>query len=89
LGYDNVSVLAADGYGGWPAHAPYDGIIVTAGAAAVPEPLLAQLKSGGRMVIPVDRQGMGQMLVLIEKGAGGHVRQSDILPVTFVPFTRS
>jgi protein-L-isoaspartate(D-aspartate) O-methyltransferase len=89
LGYDNVSVLAADGYGGWPAHAPYDGIIVTAGAAAVPEPLLAQLKSGGRMVIPVDRQGMGQMLVLIEKGAGGHVRQSDILPVTFVPVTRS
>ncbi|MFO1190117.1 MAG: protein-L-isoaspartate(D-aspartate) O-methyltransferase [Alphaproteobacteria bacterium] len=88
LGYDSVAVRDGDGYGGWPEHAPYDGIIVTAGAADIPEPLLAQLKPGGRMVIPVDHGVYGQVLLLVEKDANGHVRRRDVLPVAFVPFTR-
>jgi len=88
LGYDNVSVHHADGHGGWPARAPYDGIIVTAGAPAVPEPLIAQLKPGGRLVIPIDRPPTGQMLIRIEKDGAGRITRRDILPVAFVPFTR-
>jgi len=84
LGYDNVRVKAGDGNAGWPEHAPYDGIIVTAAAAKVPEALLEQLRNGGRMVIPVDESG-GQELVLIEKSAGGVITERRILPVAFVP----
>ena len=86
LGYANVSVRHGDGYAGWPDRAPFDAVIVTAGADHVPEPLVAQLKPGGRMVIPVGKGD--QELVLIEKGADGRVRQRSVLPVTFVPFTR-
>ena len=86
LGYANVSVRQGDGYAGWPDQAPFDAIIVTAGADYVPPPLVAQLKPGGRMVIPVGKGD--QELVLIEKGGDGRVRQRSILPVTFVPFTR-
>jgi protein-L-isoaspartate(D-aspartate) O-methyltransferase len=88
LGYDRVSLRVADGYGGWPEHAPFDAIIVTAGAPDVPDPLLAQLKPVGRMVIPVDRPPFGQMLVRIVKDQAGRVRRRDLLPVAFVPFTR-
>ncbi len=84
LGYGNVRVKAGDGNSGWPEHAPYDGIIVTAAAAKVPEALLAQLRNGGRMVIPVGESG-GQELVLIEKSASGAVTERDVLPVAFVP----
>ena len=70
LGYRNVSVKAGDGNAGWPEHAPYDGIIVTAAAAKIPEALLAQLRNGGRMVIPVGGSG-SQELILIEKSASG------------------
>jgi protein-L-isoaspartate(D-aspartate) O-methyltransferase len=57
LGYQNVHVRIGDGYQGWPDKAPFDGIIVTAAAPFIPEPLVAQLKAGGKMVIPVDARG--------------------------------
>jgi protein-L-isoaspartate(D-aspartate) O-methyltransferase len=86
LGYGNVSVKAGDGNAGWPEHAPYDGIIVTAAAEKVPAALLAQLRNGGRMIIPVGESGSGsQELVLIEKSAGGALSERSILPVAFVP----
>lgn len=84
LGYDNVTVRAGDGYAGWPEEAPFDGIIVTAAAGAVPKPLLAQLRNGGRMVIPVGSR-LGQNLILIEKSAAGAISESNLLPVAFVP----
>jgi protein-L-isoaspartate(D-aspartate) O-methyltransferase len=84
LGYRNVSVRAGDGNAGWPEHAPYDGIIVTAAATQVPAALLAQLRNGGRMIIPVGTNG-SQELLLIEKSASGVVSERGILPVAFVP----
>jgi len=87
LGYANVSVKLADGYHGWPEHAPYDGILVTAASSSVPPPLIAQLKAGGRMVIPVGTSFFAQELVLIEKGKGGSITTQHILPVRFVPLT--
>jgi protein-L-isoaspartate(D-aspartate) O-methyltransferase len=89
LGYDNVTVRAGDGYEGWPDAAPFDAIIVTAGAADVPPPLLEQLAPGGRMVIPVGDRLRGQELVIIEKDARGRVKRRDVLAVAFVPFTRA
>lgn len=87
LGFRNVAVRHGDGYAGWPEQGPFDSIVVTAGATDVPPPLVAQLKPGGRMVIPV---GAGdQELLLIEKRADGSVRRRSILPVSFVPFTRA
>lgn len=88
LGYDNVEVKVADGYKGWEEHAPYDAIIVTAGAESVPPPLLEQLKEGGRMVIPVGPAFATQSLMLIEKRKGKAVTKN-LMPVIFVPFTRS
>ena len=84
LGYANVIVRAGDGYAGWPEEAPFDGIIVTAAAATVPKPLLAQLRNGGRMVIPVGSR-LGQNLYLIEKSASGEISKRNLLPVAFVP----
>lgn len=84
LGYRNVSVKSGDGNAGWLEHAPYDGIIVTAAAARVPEVLLAQLRNGGRMVIPIGEDG-SQQLVLIAKSASGALSERSILPVAFVP----
>jgi protein-L-isoaspartate(D-aspartate) O-methyltransferase len=88
LGYDNVLVQAGDGYAGWPEHAPFDRIIVTAAADPVPPPLVAQLKPGGRLVIPVGAPAAPQTLVVIEKDAAGRVRARDTIPVAFVPLTR-
>ena len=82
LGYDNVSVRIANGYYGWAEHAPYDKIIMTAAADLIPPPLLAQLKPGGRMVLPAgipDRQA----LILVEKSAAGRLSTREILPVRF------
>ena len=82
LGYDNVKVRVANGYYGWAEHAPYDKIMVTAAPDLIPPPLLAQLKPGGRMVIPTgipDRQA----LVLVEKSAAGSLTTREILPVRF------
>ena len=87
LGYDNVAVRAGDGYHGWPEHAPFDLIVVTAAASHVPPPLIAQLKPGGRMVIPVGSPFLTQNLLLVEKGVDGTVTSRQILPVVFVPLT--
>jgi protein-L-isoaspartate(D-aspartate) O-methyltransferase len=84
LGYHNVSVKAADGNEGWPEHAPFDGIIVTAAARFVPDQLVAQLRTGGRMVIPIGEQ-QRQELILIEKSDDGAIRERSLLPVAFVP----
>jgi len=88
LGYRNITVLSGDGYFGWPPAAPYDAIIVTAAAEHVPPPLLAQLKLGGRMAIPVGRTGWTQNLLLVEKLPDGKILTRNLLPVRFVPLTR-
>jgi protein-L-isoaspartate(D-aspartate) O-methyltransferase len=88
LGYGNVTVRSGDGYAGWPEHAPFDRIIVTAGADHVPQPLIDQLRPGGRMVIPVGRNPDGLQLTLVTKNAQGRVRTRRLLPVSFVPLTR-
>jgi protein-L-isoaspartate(D-aspartate) O-methyltransferase len=82
LGYDNVTVRVANGYYGCPDAAPYDKIIVTAAAELIPPPLLAQLKPGGRMVIPTGIPEK-QTLTLVEKSASGSLATRDILPVRF------
>lgn len=82
LGYENVEVRVANGYYGWPEHAPYDKIMVTAAADLIPPPLLAQLKAGGRMVIPTGIPDK-QALVLVEKSASGSLSTREILPVRF------
>jgi protein-L-isoaspartate(D-aspartate) O-methyltransferase len=88
LGYANVRTRTGDGYAGWPDAAPFDAIMVTAGAPEVPEPLVDQLKAGGRMVIPVGPQWSGQDLLLITKDAAGRVSRRSLLAVRFVPLTR-
>jgi len=87
LGYDNVMVRIGDGYYGWPDQGPFDGIVVTAAASHVPPPLLAQLKPGGRMVIPVGSRFLTQQLLLIVKNADGTLQTRQLLPVMFVPLT--
>jgi protein-L-isoaspartate(D-aspartate) O-methyltransferase len=89
LGYANVEVRAGDGWQGWPEHAPFDAIVVTAAAEEVPPPLLAQLGPGGRMVIPVGGGFFGQQLVVVERDAEGEVEIRDVLPVRFVPLRHS
>lgn len=88
LGYRNVEVRAGDGYKGWEERAPFDAIMVTAGAEEVPPPLIRQLKPGGRMVIPVGPAQSIQHLTLIEKQADGSILTRRVAPVRFVPFTR-
>jgi protein-L-isoaspartate(D-aspartate) O-methyltransferase len=85
LGYTNVHVRAGDGYKGWADAAPFDAIIVTCAPAQVPQPLIDQLKDGGRMVIPVGRSWK-QELVLLRKRSG-KLEQQAVLPVVFVPMT--
>lgn len=87
LGYANVNVHIGDGYGGWPKHAPYDGIIVTAAAPFIPRPLKDQLKPGGRLVIPVGLPYMHQELLLVEKDMSGQTAVQSVLGVAFVPLT--
>ena len=82
LGCDNVEFRVANGYYGWPEHAPYDKIMVTAAADLIPPPLLAQLKPGGRMVIPTGIPDK-QALILVEKSASGSLATREILPVRF------
>ena len=86
LGYDNIETKAGNGFDGWPEHAPYDGIIVTAAATHIPRPLIEQLKPGGRMVIPVGRPFSHQELKLVEKNRDGDISVKDVLGVAFVPF---
>jgi len=87
LGYRNVVAKVGDGYLGWPEHAPFDAIMVTAAPREVPQPLIEQLKPGGRLVVPVGRQAAGQALLLIEKKSDGTVMRRYILAVSFVPLT--
>jgi protein-L-isoaspartate(D-aspartate) O-methyltransferase len=88
LGYDNVSIRHGDGHQGWPEHAPYDGIIVTAAAPHIPPALLEQLKPGGRLVIPVGLPEQIQQLEVVTKNADGTLTHRDVLRVAFVPMTR-
>jgi protein-L-isoaspartate(D-aspartate) O-methyltransferase len=83
LGYGNVHVRVGDGYKGWPQQAPFDAIIVTCAPEHVPQPLVDQLKEGGRMIIPVGGR-LAQELYLLEK-RNGAIRQAAVLPVRFVP----
>ncbi len=85
LDYDGVAVKTGDGYYGWPEHGPYDGIMVKEAVDHVPAPLLAQLKPGGRMVVPLGPAGGEQALTLIEKGEDGKVHRASVLPVRFSP----
>jgi protein-L-isoaspartate(D-aspartate) O-methyltransferase len=89
LGYANVETRIGDGYAGWPEAAPFDAVVVTAAPDHVPQPLIDQLRGGGRMVIPVGPQGLaGQDLLVIEKSADGKTLKRKALPVRFVPLTR-
>ena len=85
LGYDNIRLRVANGYEGWPEHAPYDGIMVTAAATYIPPALTEQLKPGGRLVIPVGRPYRHQELMLVEKDPQGEIHSRDIIGVAFVP----
>jgi protein-L-isoaspartate(D-aspartate) O-methyltransferase len=85
LGYKNVHVKAGDGYKGWQEYAPFDAVIVTCAPDHVPQPLIDQLKEGGRMIIPVGSFGY-QELYLLEK-KNGELQRRAVLPVRFVPMT--
>ncbi len=88
LGYANVHVRAGDGYLGWPEAAPFDSIVVTAGATHLPPPLLEQLKPGGRMVIPLGQPPYGLELRVVHRGETPQdLRIERIMPVAFVPLT--
>ncbi len=85
LGYRNIHVLVGDGTLGWPEHSPYDAIVVTAGAPKVPEPLLEQLRVGGRLVIPVGPHPLVQTLFRVRKLGEGDYRREELCAVRFVP----
>lgn len=86
LGYDKVKVRIGDGYAGWPEQAPFDAVIVTCAPESIPQPLIDQLKTGGRMIIPVGEEIGRQELYLLKKQADG-LRKTAVLPVRFVPMT--
>lgn len=85
LGYTNVECRIGNGYTGWPEHAPYNGIIVTAAATRIPQPLIEQLVTGGRLVIPVGDPYGAQELIVVTRGEGDHIDVREILGVAFVP----
>jgi protein-L-isoaspartate(D-aspartate) O-methyltransferase len=85
LGYRNVEIRTGDGYAGWPEKAPFDGILVTAAAPKIPPALVAQLKPGARMVIPVGGDGFIQYLKVVTKRADGGYDEKEVIPVRFVP----
>jgi len=85
LGYRNVVVKTGDGYQGWAEHAPFDAIMVTAAPREVPQPLVDQLKRGGKLVVPVGAQLGSQSLLVVEKQADGRITRREVLGVRFVP----
>ena len=87
LGYHNTEVKNADGYYGWEEHAPFDAIVVTAGAEFIPPPLIDQLADGGKMIIPVGSPFIVQSLMLVTK-KGNDITTRSMMAVRFVPFTR-
>ena len=87
LGYDNVQVRIGDGYNGWPEQAPFDAIMVTAGAEELPQPLMDQLAENGRMIIPIGPHGGVRQLTLITRKKGKY-KSEKLMPVRFVPFVR-
>ena len=89
LGYKNIETRIGDGYNGWPERSPFDAIIVTAAAPRIPPALVAQLKPGGRMVIPLGGEGDIQFLHVLVKQADGSISNQRSLPVRFVPLTRN
>ncbi len=88
LGYDNVETRCGDGYQGWPEHAPFDAIVVTAAAPYIPPALQEQLKPGGRMAIPVGMPSMHQELMLVTRDLEGVIHSKNLLAVAFVPLVR-
>ena len=87
LGYTNVTVRYGDGFFGWAEEAPFDAIIGTAAAGRIPEPLIEQLKPGGRMILPYGRPWSYQYLVVVTKDKNGKIHKENVMPVSFVPMT--
>lgn len=87
LGLDRVQVRPGDGYLGWPEAAPFDAIIITAAGPRVPQPLVEQLRVGGRLVMPLGESYETQELVVFTKQADGSLSKRSVLPVRFVPIT--
>jgi protein-L-isoaspartate(D-aspartate) O-methyltransferase len=88
LGYSNVQVKIGDGYLGWPECGPFDAIVVTAALGHVPQPLIDQLRVGGRLVMPLGPAGAAQELTVVEKIAPGATKRRSVTLVRFVPFVR-
>ncbi|GHA26298.1 protein-L-isoaspartate O-methyltransferase [Salinimicrobium marinum] len=88
MGYENIHFRIGDGYHGWEEHAPFDAIIVTAAPENIPPKLIEQLKTGGKMIIPVGPISSTQQLQLVEKRKDGKINTKNLFPVRFVPFTR-
>ena len=86
-GYDNVEVRIGDGYRGFAECGPFDAIVITAAIGHVPQPLIDQLKVGGRMVLPLGPASAGQQLTVIEKTAPDRITSRSVIAVRFVPFT--
>ncbi|AHB49510.1 protein-L-isoaspartate O-methyltransferase [Hyphomicrobium nitrativorans NL23] len=86
LGLHNITMRVGDGHRGWPEEAPFDAIVVAAAPGEIPEALIAQLKPGGRLVIPVG--GRTQKLIVVEKGSDQSSHRSEIIPVSFVPLMK-
>ncbi len=86
-GFGGVRTRTGDGAAGWPEHAPYDAVMITAAAPTIPPAPIAQLRPGGRLVAPVGLPGEDQTLMLLCKDAAGGVTQRDVLAVSFVPLT--
>ncbi len=87
LGYESILLKTGDGYYGWPEHAPFDAIIVTAAASHIPPPLVQQLRVGGKMIIPVGSRFSTQELILITRVSEDEITTRQVLPVRFVPLT--
>lgn len=87
LGYSTIQTKIGDGYQGWPKHAPFDAIILTAAPDQIPKPLISQLKAGGTLIAPVGPAGKTQTLTKITKSREGKIHRQKKLPVRFVPMT--
>ncbi len=89
LGYRNIEIRIGDGNAGWEDKGPFDAIVVAAAAPRIPPALVAQLKPGGRMVVPVGAHPQAQDLMLVEKRADGSIAARSVLPVRFVPLVEA